>query len=288
VSPPPEALLAGTTAPPGLPLALTGATRLYAIVGDPIDQAGSPGLFNQAFRRLNLPAVLVPLQVPAAGLANLIELFRQCRNWDGLIVTVPHKVDIARYLDELGDSARLTGAVNTIRKNADGCLAGANFDGEGFMRGLQSHGHDVRGRRLMLIGAGGAGRAVAHALADGGAALITIADLDMRRATALAESVALEHPGLAVRAGTAAILGHDMVVNCTPASGDRLPLDLTGAAPGTLIADIALKPAVTPLMQDALARGLPVHAGIHMLAGQVDSVLEFFGLAARSTAPAED
>ena len=102
------------------------------------------------------PAVLVPLHVPAAGLANLIELFRQCRNWDGLIVTVPHKVDIARYLDELGDSARLTGAVNTIRKNADGRLSGANFDGEGFMRGLQSHGHDVRGRRLMLIGAGGA------------------------------------------------------------------------------------------------------------------------------------
>jgi shikimate dehydrogenase len=280
VNAPPEAVLAGTTAPLGLPLALTGATRLYAIVGDPIEQAGSPGLFNQAFRRINLAAVLVPLQVPAAGVANLIELFRQSRNLDGLIVTVPHKVDIARHLDELGDSARRTGAVNTIRKNADGRLVGANFDGEGFMRGLQLHGHDVRGRKVMLIGAGGAGRAVAHALADGGAARITIADLDMPRAMLLAESVALEHPGLAVRAGMAAIQGHDMVVNCTPASGEHLPLELTGAAPGTLIADIALKPAVTPLMQAALARGLPVHAGIHMLVGQVDSVLEFFGLAA--------
>lgn len=265
----------------GLPLPLTGATRLFAIIGDPIDQAGSPGLFNQAFRALGLPAVLVPLQIPTVGLSDLIRVYRQSRNWDGLIVTVPHKVDMYRLMDELGPGAQSTGAVNTIKKTADGRLIGDNFDGAGFVRGLTQHGHTLQDKNVLMIGAGGAGRAIAHAIARAGARHITLTDRDHGRARALAANLAADYPQVAVRTlatpqGAAA--AHEVIVNCAPPDGENLPVDLSSAPKGTLVVDIVLKPAWTPLLAAASTKNLHTHAGIHMLSGQVDEILEFFGL----------
>ena len=268
-------------APLGLPLPLTGATRLFAIVGDPIDQAGSPGLFNQAFRARGMPAVLVPLHMPSSGLADLLQVFRQSGNWDGLIVTVPHKVDLCALMDELGPGAQGTGAVNAIKKASDGRLIGDNFDGAGFVRGLAQHGHALEGKRVLMVGAGGAGRAIAHALARAGAAQISLTDRDAGRAEVLAAHVAAHHSGMAVRAlslGQEQVADHDVVVNCAPPDGQKLPVDLSNANPGTLVVDIVLKPAWTPLLAAAHARGLATHAGIHMLSGQVEEILAFFGL----------
>ncbi len=269
------------SAPLGLPLPLTGATRLFAIVGDPIDQAGSPGLFNQAFRTLGLPAVLVPLHIPSAGLPDLIRVYRQSRNWDGLIVTVPHKVDMYSLMDELGPGAKSTGAVNAIKKAADGRLIGDNFDGAGFVRGMAQNGHSLKGKRVLMIGAGGAGRAIAHAVARAGAHQITLTDRDPGRAQALAANVAADYPKVAVRALAAvqgAAAAHEVIMNCAPPDGENLPVDLSGAKKGTLVVDIVLKPAWTPLLADASAKGFDTHAGIHMLSGQIDEILGFFGI----------
>jgi shikimate dehydrogenase len=268
-------------APLGLPLPLTGGTRLFAIVGDPIEQAGSPGLFNQAFRRFDLPAVLVPIQVPASGLRELLSLFRQSGNWDGLVITVPHKVAMCSLVDDLGPAARRTGAINAIRKEADGQLVGDNFDGEGFTRGLAAQGHVVRGRRVLMIGAGGAGRAIAYALADAGVSAITLVDREPQRAEKLAAAVRAENPAVsarAVRSGEERLAEHDVVVNCAPPAALGLPVDLSRAGAGTLVVDIVLKPARTPLLAEAGSRGLPTHAGIHMLSGQVEAILTFFRL----------
>lgn len=268
-------------APLGLPLPLTGATRLFAIVGDPIEQAGSPGLFNQAFRARGLPAVLVPLHLPASGLADLLRVYRQSGNWDGLIVTVPHKVDMCALVDELGPGAQATGAVNAIRKAPDGRLIGDNFDGAGFVRGLAQHGHALQGKRVLMVGAGGAGRAIAHAVARAGAAQISLTDRDAGRAEALAANVVAHHSQVPVRAvalGQEQAAAHDVIVNCAPPDGEKLSVDLSTAKQGTLVVDIVLKPAWTPLLAAAHARGLATHAGIHMLSGQVDEILDFFGL----------
>lgn len=264
-------------APLGLPLALAGGTRLYAIVGDPIDQAGSPGLFNQAFRRLGAQAVLVPMHVAPRDLGTLVSAFRVTQNWDGLVVTVPHKVAVIELLDDIGPSAQRTGAVNAIRKE-DGRLIGENFDGIGFVEGLRAQGHEVRGRSVLLVGAGGAGRAVAHALADASAGRIDIFDIDRTRAATLAASVASSGGVPVAAASSREADGHDLVVNCAPTSA-ALEIDLSRALPDTLVVDIVLKPVITPLLADARMRGLKTHAGIHMLSGQVDAVLRFFSVA---------
>nr|WP_255429369.1 saccharopine dehydrogenase NADP-binding domain-containing protein [Ramlibacter albus] len=264
-----------------MPLPLSGATRLFAIIGDPIEQAGSPGLFNQAFRKHGIPAVLVPMQVPPSAVPGAIALFRQSANWDGLVVTVPHKVAVCALVDELAPAARLTGAVNAIRKESDGRLVGDNYDGAGFIEGLRQHGHALQGRHVLMVGAGGAGRAIAHAIAAEGAASITLVDRDGERARQLAEAVGQVHPKVAVsarRQGDEDTQRHDVIVNCAPPDGDKLPVDLSAVRSGTLVVDIVLKPAWTPLLAAAGARGLPTHAGVHMLSGQVDALLGFFGL----------
>lgn len=268
----------------GVPGPLSGSTRLYAIVGDPIAQVASPGLFNTAFRERGADAVLVPMHVAPAELRRVIESFRAIRNFDGLIVTVPHKIAATGWVDELGPHARLTGALNTIRKGVDGRLIGENFDGEGFIRGLASRGHTVAGRRVLVVGAGGAGCAVTHAIAAAGAAEIGLFDIDESRRRALVDGVKAHRPEPNVFEAKPDALGFDVIVNCTSVgmrTDDPLPIDLTHLASHALVADIILKPVMTPLLVAARARGCVIHQGPAMLEGQIDAVLDFFAVRAQ-------
>jgi shikimate dehydrogenase len=269
----------------GVPGPLSGSTRVYAIVGDPIAQVASPRLFNTAFRERCADAVLVPLHVAPAGLRLVIDSFRAIHNFDGLVVTVPHKIAACEWVDELGPNARLTGALNTIRKDKDGRLIGENFDGEGFVRGLASRGQTVAGRRVLVIGAGGAGCAVAHAIAAAGAEAIGLFDIDARRCRALVDGIQSHRPALDVFEAKPDALGFDVIVNCTSVgmhTDDPLPLDITQLAGHALVADIILKPVMTPLLLAAQARGCAIHQGPAMLEGQIDAVLDFFSVRAQT------
>lgn len=264
----------------GLPLPLSGNTRVFAIVGDPIAQVGSPGLFNAAFRRRGLEAVLVPLHVGSADLPDLVRMFRATRNFDGLVVTVPHKIAACELIDEIAPMGRRIGAVNVIRKS-DGRLVGDNFDGVGFVRGLEAKGHALAGRRVLIVGAGGAGRAVAHAVLDVHPSHIRLFDVDAARAQAVAAELAQVDAGVDVSVGEPDPAGFDVVVNCTSIGmrpEDPFPVLIDHLAASTLIVDIILKPALTPLLAEAARRGCDTHAGIHMLEGQVAAICEFFGL----------
>ena len=139
---------------PGLPLPLTGRTSLYAILGDPVAQAGSPALFNSAFRRRGWPAVLVPMQVKANDLAVTLRGLRGIGNLRGLVLTTPHKAAAIGLVDTIGAEARLAGSINAIRCDPDGRWHGENFDGLGCLRGLPMAGHTVAGRRKDLGKAG--------------------------------------------------------------------------------------------------------------------------------------
>ncbi|WP_042270906.1 shikimate dehydrogenase family protein [Paraburkholderia heleia] len=269
------------TAAQGVPGPLSGSTRLYAIVGDPIAQVASPQLFNTAFRKRCVDAVLVPLHAAPGALRLVIDSFRAIRNFDGLIVTVPHKIAATEWVDELGPRARLTGALNTIRKGDDGRLIGENFDGEGFIRGLASRGHTLTGRRVLVIGAGGAGCAVAHAIAAAGAEAIGLFDIEARRAQVLVDGIKARQLGIDVFEGKPEAAGFDVIVNCTSIgmrTDDPLPVDLTHLASHALVADIILKPVMTPLLLAAQARGCATHQGPAMLEGQIDAVLDFFAV----------
>jgi len=265
----------------GLPLPLSGETRLYAILGDPINQVGSPGLFNAAFRRRGAKAVLFPAHVSPQDLASVISAIRAIRNFDGIIITVPHKLAVMDLIDEVLPSGRRIGAVNAIRRAEDGRLVGDNFDGKGCVRALRDDGRTVTGKSVLIVGAGGAGRAVAHAVADEKPRRMRIVELDAPRLADLVESVRAAHPDLELETGEPDPEGFDAVVNCTPLGmkeGDPYPVNPERIAPGTFVIDVILKPATSPLIKAAEARGCPVQRGIRMLEGQVDAICDFFGI----------
>lgn len=264
----------------GLPLPLSGATRAYAILGDPIAQVASPRLFNSAFRQRGAEAVLVPLHVAPHDLPAVISAFRAIQNFDGLIITVPHKVAALELMDQVGAMGARIGAVNVIRKQ-NGRLIGDNFDGVGFVRGLRQRGHELAGRRVLIIGSGGAGRAVAHAVLDENPAAMRLFDVDRERAENVAGELRRVAPDVPVDCGEPDPAGFDVAVNCTSVGmrpDDPFPLPVDRLAPSTLVVDIILKPSVTPLLAEAGRRGCATHAGIHMLQGQVEAVCDFFGI----------
>jgi shikimate dehydrogenase len=179
----------------------------------------------------------------------------------------------------------LVGAVNVVRRESDGRLVGANTDGAGFIIGLHKAGHELSGRHVLLVGAGGAGRAVGFAVAGAGAAGLTIANRTATRAERLARDIAASYPALTVAAAVAVgppdPAGHDVVINATSLGmrpGDPLPVAVSRLAPGTLVCDIVTRPPQTRLLDEAAARGCVPHPGLPMLAGQVDLILDFLGL----------
>ncbi|MCB9946979.1 MAG: shikimate dehydrogenase [Rhodospirillaceae bacterium] len=257
-----------------------GATRLYAIIGCPIAQARSPAVFNRLFGRLGVPAVLVPVEIAPADLAIGLAGLTAIANLDGIIVTVPHKPRMAALADAVAPMGQRVGAVNALRRRPQGGWLADMFDGRGFVAGLAGRGHAVAGRSALLVGAGGAGSAIAFALAEAGIARLHIRDIAPERAVALARRVADACPHLRPTAGPQAEPA-DIAINATPlgmAAEDPLPLDVQALAPGTLVVDVIMKPARTRLLAQAEARGLPTHAGRHMLDAQVDAIAGFFGL----------
>ena len=264
----------------GLPMPLSGSTELFAIVGDPIAQAGSPIVFNTAFRQLGRQAVLVPLQVSAPSFPSFIKAMRQIQNLRGLIVTKPHKTAVTAHVDGLGPHARKARSVNAIRCGVDGAWTGENFDGVGFRTGLEAAGQELTGKRVLLVGTGGAGRAVAFAAAQAGAAGMRLFDLSHEEALRVCRDLRKEVPGFPVEVGEPDPSSFDVVVNCTPLGmllSDPLPIDPEKLRPGSLVIDLVVDPEMTPLLQAAAEKSCRVHAGRHTLNGQINAILEFFG-----------
>ena len=247
---------------------ITGLTRLFGIVADPISQVRTPEVLNAWFDAEGVDGVLVPFHVGPDGLAAAFDAFRQMRNLGGFIVTVPHKTAAVALCDEISDAARAMAAVNTIRREPDGRLVGDMFDGKGFVAGLKAEGHDPAGRSVLLVGAGGAAAAIAYALAQAGVARLGIANRTRSKAEAMAQRVMQGMPDAVVEAAEANARGYDIVVNATSLGmrdDDPLPLDVATLSRSTLVAEIIMKPEMTQLLQVAQAKGCPIHLGRHML-----------------------
>jgi shikimate dehydrogenase len=259
--------------------AIDGATRLFGIVGDPIEQVKSPLVFNPRFKSAGVNAVLVPLNVLPDRFEATLRGLMALGNLDGLIVTVPYKACALTLVDEVKPTGRMIGAINAMRREADGRWTGDMFDGRGLVRGLAEDGLSVAGRRVMLIGAGGAGSAVAFAFADAGAAALTLHDIDGAKAAGLAARLTEAFPGCETRVGTPVAARHEVIVNATPigmAPGDGLPARLGTLDAAQLVIDVIAKPEVTPFLAEARARGCRTVGGKAMLAGQVPELEKFF------------
>lgn len=266
----------------GITGSITGATRLYAILGDPVAPLRSPALFNAAFARLGRDAAFLPLQVPEGALPEVWAGLRRIGNLDGLVITMPHKTAAVPLLDALGPTATLTGTVNTARRRPDGGWEGEMFDGEGFRDGLERAGHAPHGARVLLVGCGAAGRAIGFALARAGVAHLALRDAAPGRAEALAARLADAFPALPVSTGAAGPEGRDIVVNATPLGlrpGDPLPLDPAGLRPGQVVADVIPNPEVTPLIAAARRLGCPTVTGRAMHEGQARLAAAYLGIA---------
>src|SRR3954453_17280690 len=196
-------------------MTITGTTRLYAILGDPLHKARTPERFNALFAQRGVDAVMVPAEVDAAGFDVAVEGFKRLRNCDGLILTMPHKQSMLRHVDELLDDGRLVGAVNATRRMPGGRWVGAVkaprrmpegrwigdiFDGRGYVGALRAHGIELTGKRVHMMGAGAVARAMTFALVQSGIAAISLRDVDRGRADDLARAVQAAFPAMQVQA----------------------------------------------------------------------------------------
>lgn len=262
-------------------LPITGRTRLFGVIADPIGHVRACEVFNPVFAARGIDAVLVPLHVPAGRLAAALDGFRALANLGGVLVTIPHKEAVLDLVDEIGAQARLIGAANVIRRDAHGRLTAENFDGLGFVAGLRRQGRAVAGKRVLLVGAGGAAKAIACALVDAEVAALVVANRTAARAEELAGRIRTAYPSVDVQAGPADPTGFDLVVNATSQGllpGDALPIAVEAVEARSVVAEIIMKPERTPLVVAAEARGLEVHLGRHMLDAQVPLMAGFLGI----------
>ncbi len=259
-----------------------GSTRLYAVLGHPVSQVRAPGMLNPLFAELGSDAVLFPVLVPPRDLADVVRGLQRIGNLDGLLVTIPHKVDVCRYADAVSEAVALAGSANALRREPDGSWYAENFDGTGFVHGIRAAGIDPTGRQVVLVGAGGAGMAVAAALLTEGVAHLELCDRDEGRLAAVSDRLEQHFPGRVSRSTAALRLDSaDLAVNATPlglSPADPLPFDVTRLPAGAVVADIIMRPKETALLRVAAERGHRVHPGSPMLTHQLKLYRTFFRL----------
>lgn len=263
---------------------ITGETRIYAILGHPIAQVRSPEVFNPLFRKAGRNAVMLAFDVHPDRLEQAVAGLFSCANIDGFVITVPHKPRMVELVDEVLPTGAMVGAINAARREPDGRWVGDMFDGRGCVRGLRGQGIEPAGRRVLLIGAGGAGSAVAFALAEAGVAQLTIYDLDAEKAARVVAGIGKSYPAVRAETGPPVPMrGHDVVVNATPlgmVAGDPLPVDPAYLDPSMVVVDVVMKPEITPLLRAAAGKGCRIQPGRYMLEGQVAAIGAFFGIGA--------
>lgn len=259
---------------------ISGSTRVFLIVGDPVAQVRAPEAFNHLFDRHAVDAVLVPARIGTDELAGFVRHVFQAGNIDGLWVAIPHKTGIVSVLDHCDALGRAAGAVNAVRRNPDGSIAGALFDGVGFTKALGVFGIPIAGRNVLVVGVGGGGVAIAASLAQQGAGRIALFDATPGRTDDVAARLRATFGVEVVTAASSDPAGFDLVAHATPLGlklDDPLPFDVTRLDADAVVVDILMKNQPTPLVRACRARGVVAHPGFEMMVQQVPEYLSFFG-----------
>ncbi|MFM0006856.1 shikimate dehydrogenase [Paraburkholderia dipogonis] len=259
---------------------ISGKTTLIAHLGYPTEGFKAPLIYNPWFDKNGIDAVVVPMGVLADDYKVLLPLLFRMTNIRGALVTMPHKVTTAGLVDEMTPTARIAGACNAILKREDGTLLGDQFDGAGFVRGVQRKGRELKGARVLVLGSGGVGSAIAASLAGAGVGEMALFDMATPSVEALADRLREHYPKLRVTTGSNDPAGFDLIVNATPLGmkdGDPIPFDVDRIAPSTFVGEVVMKAEYTPLLRAAKDKGCAVQVGTDMLYEMIPAYLEFFG-----------
>ena len=260
---------------------IRGTTALVAHIGYPTHAFKAPMIYNPWFEHAGVDAVVVPMGCQAENYPAFLKAVFTLVNIRGALITMPHKVTTVGLLDDASPAVKIAGSCNAVRRTGDGRLQGDMFDGEGFVRGLRRKGCALEGRRVLVVGCGGVGSAIAAALAAAGIGAITLFDARAESAQALGQRLAAHHPALQVTTGRNDPAGHDVVVNATPMGmndGDAMPMDVSRIAPEAFVGEVVMKQEMTAFLKAARARGCRFQVGSDMLFEQIPAYLEFFGL----------
>lgn len=257
---------------------VNGKTRVVLILAHPTTHVRTPTFFNALAAARDLNAVLVPWQVAPEQLASVMASLRHVENLAGVIVTIPHKQSIAGLCDELEGIAASLQVANVARRTPDGRFIGRMYDGAGFVAGMRREGIELSGRSVLLLGAGGAGTAVADALLGAGIGKLAILNRNHERATQLVRRLYEIHPDSNVEAVHDPRGEWDIVVNSTSLglhADDPLPIDPENLPRKCTVAEVIMQPDETALLRAARLRGCRVHKGVHMVTAQIELLADF-------------
>ncbi len=270
-------------------LPINGTTRFWGCIAHPSDHVRAPTLFNAQFAEAGEDKVMIPLDIPPQHLAEAITGLRGMKNFVGAAVTIPHKMPLASLCDRLGSGAEATGAVNAVYFDENRELVGDNFDGEGFVAGLlgenpcnfanpEAHFTD---KNILIIGAGGAARAIAVSVARQNPTTVDITNRTLLRAEDTVKMVKKLVSGAHCNAylnDDICWSSYDMVINATSLGlypEDSLPVALDSLSADCLVCDIIMRPKDTKLLIEAQKAGFKIHYGHHMLDYQMNLIGQF-------------
>ena len=255
----------------------SGKTKYLALLAHPVDHVKAPSFMNPEFEKMGLNWFITPMHVRPENLEDAIRGLQKIKNFLGVNLTIPHKEKMTKLCDKLGPNAQRTGTVNAVRF-ADDLLIGEMFDGVGLIKGQKKHGIEVTNRSSLILGAGGAARAVAFSYIDEGIKYLGIQNRTLARAKKLVADIKVAIPHAPVEVVSDDPSGYDIICNCTSLGlniGDPLPTQIDKLTPDMDVVDI-IAVRETELMTAAIAKGCNVIGGVPMALGQLSSFAKFF------------
>jgi len=254
-------------------------TKTYAVIGDPIEHSFSPAIHNAAFLFMGLDCTYIAYRIPKGELEFGIEALKKI-SISGFNVTIPHKVDMMKFLDDADSECKLVGATNTVTNNA-GYLKGYNTDVEGFLDPIRKRKIDSKDSDVLLIGAGGAARAIIVGFSKEKIRKITIANRTRQRAEELinfAQNLGLESDYSDLQSAGETANKYKFVVNATSVGlkGIGCPIDTKNISQDSIVYDIVYMPVETPLIEQSKNQGATIIYGWEMLLAQAMKSFEIW------------
>ena len=253
--------------------------KTFAVIGDPIDHSLSPNIHNAAFRELELDCTYIAYRIPKDELEEGIESLKKI-NISGFNVTIPHKIEMMKYLDKVDEGCSVIGATNTVTFS-DGILKGYNTDMDGFLDPIKKKNIPIKDSKVLLLGAGGAARAIVAAFAKENAKEIVIANRTIEKAEKLSDfsnKIGLESNPITIEQVGDSARYYDIIVNATSVGlkNEPSPISFDGINKDTIVYDIVYMPMNTNFIKNAKEKGAKIIYGYEMLLGQATRAFEIW------------
>jgi len=253
--------------------------KSFAVIGDPIDHSLSPNIHSAAFRELNLDSSYIGYRIPKGELEGGVEGLKKIKI-NGFNVTIPHKIEMMKHLDKMDESCSIIGAVNTVVNN-EGVLKGYNTDMDGFLEPLKKRNITIQNSKVLLIGAGGAARAIVAGIAKEKAGSIDIANRTIEKANNLSEfstKLGLSASVKKIESIDTATENYDIIINATSIGlkDEPSPISFEGINEKTIVYDIVYAPMNTDFIKKAKAKNAIIIYGYEMLLGQAIRAFEIW------------